>query len=228
MGWNMLSYGKKVTASSELPKYEAGNANDEYIESWWAAASGNPGEWWQVDLGKMMEVKALQVNLADHNFKLLGPDSYCYRYKVECSSDGTNWQLLVDRTANQEDMPHELITLDTSVQTRFLRITNTKNVPGNFSLYDFRVFGNAKGVLPQKVSGLKAQRDRDDKRIYRLTWDADQNATGYIVRWGIDKEHLNYSKMVYTNEFEGRFFRIDMKYQFVVDAFNESGVTSGN
>lgn len=227
MKWNMLSYGKKVVASSELPRYEAGNANDEYIESWWAAASGKPGEWWQVDLGKPMVVNAIQVNLADHNFELLGPDSYCYRYKVECSLDGTNWQRLVDRTANQEDMPHELVTLDVSVQTRFIRITNTKNVPGNFSLYDFRVFGNAKGELPQKVSELKVQRD-DDKRIYRLTWNADKNATGYIVRWGVDKKHLNYSKMVFTNEFEGRFFRIDMKYQFSVDAFNESGVTPGN
>lgn len=69
------------------------------------------------------------------------------------------------------------------------------------------------------------QRDSKDKRIYRLTWNADKNATGYIVRWGIDKEHMNYSKMVYTNSFEGRLFRTDMEYQFSIDAFNESGVT---
>ena len=95
----MLSYGKKVTASSELPKYEAGNANDEYIESWWAAASGNPGEWWQVDLGKMMEVKALQVNLADHNFKLLGPDSYfiVIRWNVHRTEQIGNYLLTVLR-----------------------------------------------------------------------------------------------------------------------------------
>ena len=225
LGWNVLSHGKKVTASSELPQYEASCANDEQVESWWAASSGKPGEWWEVDLGKTMEVRAIQVNLADHNFMLLGPDTYCYRYKIEYSSDGAEWQMLVDYTANQEDRPHDLIVLDKPVQTRFIRITNTKAVPGNFSLYDFRVFGNASSALPQKASGLKVQRDSKDKRIYRLTWNADKNATGYIVRWGIDKEHMNYSKMVYTNSFEGRLFRTDMEYQFSIDAFNESGVT---
>lgn len=44
MGWNILSFNKKISASSELPRHEAVKANDEHIESWWAANSGKPGE----------------------------------------------------------------------------------------------------------------------------------------------------------------------------------------
>lgn len=225
MGWHMLSKGKNVSASSELPQHKASNASDEQIESWWSAASGKIGEWYQVDLGKTMEVKAIQVNFADHDLKM-SSIPYCYQYQIESSKNGANWQLLIDRTTNTKDMPHELITLNKSINTRFIRIRNTKEVPGKFSLHDFRIFGNGKGKLPHKVSGLQIQRDKDDKRIYHLTWNSDIKATGYIVRWGIDKNQLNYSEMVYTNTFEGRFFRSDMEYYFSVDTFNESGIVS--
>lgn len=40
MGWNLLSYRKPVQASSSLAGYEPGNANDEQIETWWAAQTG--------------------------------------------------------------------------------------------------------------------------------------------------------------------------------------------
>lgn len=79
-----------------------------------------------------MTVNAIQVNLADHNFKLLGPDYYCYQYIIECSSDGTNWQTLIDRTSNNKDMPHELIVLNKPTKTRFIRIKTRKRFPDVF------------------------------------------------------------------------------------------------
>ncbi len=222
MHWNMLSYGKKVSASSELPGYEAAKANDEHVESWWAAASGKSGEWWQLDLGKPMEVNAIQINLADHNFTLKAPETYCYQYVVEHSADGMNWKTLINRTANTKDMPHELVVLDKPVNTRYIRIKNIKDIPGNFSFYDFRVFGNGKGKQPQRVANVTVERDGADKRIFRLNWKKSDNAIGYIVRWGVDKDHINNAMMVCTNAFEGRFFNRDSEYYFSVDAFNES------
>lgn len=50
MGWNLLSYKKKVAASSSLEGYEPELANDEQVETWWAAQTGNKGEWLQIDL----------------------------------------------------------------------------------------------------------------------------------------------------------------------------------
>ncbi len=64
MGWNLLSYKKKVAASSSLEGYEPELANDEQVETWWAAQTGNKGEWLQIDLGEPMDVKAIQVNFA--------------------------------------------------------------------------------------------------------------------------------------------------------------------
>ncbi len=227
MQWNMLSIGKKVEASSSLTGHEASKANDEMVETWWAAKTGNANEWWKVDLGKLMEVKGIQVNFADHDFKLLGPDTYIYQYKIEASDDGNKWTTIVDRTDNSKDMPHELIVLDKPVNTRHIRITNTKPMDGKFSLYGLRVFGDGKGKLPSNVSGFQVNRDTDDTRIIRFKWNESDATTGYIIRWGVNKEQLKNATMVSGNEYEGRFFNRDSNYYFTIDAFNENGLVRG-
>jgi len=227
MSWNMLSYAKNVTASSFLPGYEAEMANDEKVETWWAGASGKKGEWWQVDLGKSMKVYAIQINFADHNFTTKAPDSVYYQYYIECSDNGNDWKTIIDRTSNKKDMPHELVVLDSPLETKFIRIKNSKDMEGSFSLYDFRVFGDGLGDLPGKVSDIKSERDNNDKRIIRVNWKKEDEATGYIIRWGVKKDQLRNAKMVYENSFEGRFFNRDSDYYFSVDSFNENGVTKG-
>lgn len=226
MGWSLLSYAKKTIASSSLAGYDSNKANDEQVETWWAAKTGKPGEWWRIDLGKQMEVNAIQINFADQDFTLMASDRYVYQYKIEASGDGTNWKTIIDRTSNEKDMPHELIVLDSPIQTRHIRITNTKDVPGKFSLYDVRAFGHGKGVLPSNVTGFEANRDKDDKRIFRFKWNKAGGASGYILRWGVNKEQLKNATMVYGTEFEGRFFNRDTDYYFSIDAFNENGVTT--
>lgn len=239
-GWNELSKGKPVYASSWVCNHDPELANDERVETWWAAQTGKPvtfgkkgnnitneGEWWMTDLQKSMTINAIQVNFADHGFKLLGPDSYCYRYVIQASADNSEWKTIVDRSDFQEDRPHDFIVLDKPIKARYVRICNIKETPGAFSLYDFRIFGHGGGKAPAEVNAksIKVARDKSDKRIYRLTWDAVPDATGYVVRMGTDKDHLNYSAMLYTNEYEGRCFRTDRDYMFVVDAFNENGYT---
>ncbi|MDR2622036.1 MAG: hypothetical protein LBC48_05585 [Dysgonamonadaceae bacterium] len=64
-----------------------------------------------------------------------------------------------------------------------------------------------------------------DKRRFLLTWNKQNNVTGYIVRWGVDPHHLNNATMVYTNRLEAGFFNRDSEYWFAVDAFNEAGIT---
>ena len=85
-GWMLLSYKKPVTVSSseecmevethrvdnggkkvyEKFCYGAENLTDENIQSYWSAKTADPGEWLQMDLGRPMEIKALQINYADH------------------------------------------------------------------------------------------------------------------------------------------------------------------
>ncbi|MDR0873552.1 MAG: family 43 glycosylhydrolase [Prevotellaceae bacterium] len=227
LNWNLLSYKKPVSASSFYVGYASTNANNEEIENWWSAQTGNVGEWWQVDLGEPVQVNAIQVNFADQDFTNKDFDSYTYyQYEIESSDDGEIWTRIVDRIQNTLDAPHELIVLDAPVLTRYLRITNTKELQGKFSLFGFRVFGQGNGEVPETVSGLQVKRKIDNRR-FLLSWDNQENATGYIVHWGINENQLNNATMVFTNQLEAGFFNRDSEYYFSVDAFNENGITAG-
>lgn len=225
MGWNLLSYNKKVSASSSLPGYEPEKAADEQVETWWAASTGKKGEWLQIDLGQPMQVNALQVNFADHNFEIFAPHApVVYQYQVEASSDGKKWFCLFDRQGNQKDAPHELLTLKAPAKVRYLKITNMKDINGSFSLFDLRVFGKGNGKRPAEVGGLRVSRDAKDKRIFRFTWNKQDNADGYMLRWGVQKDNLTHSTIVYDNNYEARYFNRDSEYFFSVVSFNENGV----
>lgn len=227
LNWSLLSYKKQTKTSSSLGVYGPDNACDEAVETWWSAQTGNVGEWWQVDLGDKMSVHAIQVNFADMGFTNKSSDSYIfYQYIIESSENGQNWTALVDKTQNLTDSPHELIVLDTVKHTRYLRITNTRNMSGKFSLSDFRVFGRDQGKqIPDQVSGLQIIR-KTDKRRFFICWDKQDKATGYVVHWGISPENLNNAIMVFDNQLEAGFFNRDVEYYFSVKAFNENGITS--
>ena len=225
--WNLLSYKKTATASSYYRDYLPSMANDENVETWWSAETGNSGEWWQVDISKTMQVNAIQVNFSDQDFTIRAPHAlFAYQYIIETSVDGENWTILIDKTDNIRDAVHELIVLDTPVETRYLRINNTKALPGKFSLYDFRVFGTGKSYIPNEVTGIQAYRKIDQRRFH-ICWDEQENVTGFIVRWGIRQDKLNHSTVVYTNQLEAGYFNADVPYYFAVDVFNENGITRG-
>jgi hypothetical protein len=216
-GWKLLSYGKKVQASSTLTGHEAEKAVNEQVEDWWAATSGGANEWLMLDLDKTLTVNAIQVNFADEGFTNKAENSFvCYRYRIEASRDGEQWTVFADRTQNTKDMPHELIVAPKPVKARFLRIVNTETVTGKFSISGFRVFGDK--YKEQKVKGLKIERETDRCR-YALHWDALPNATGYIVRWGISPDKLHSAAMAYVNNFEAGFFNSESEYFFSVVGF---------
>jgi len=224
-GWNLLSYKQPVAASSSLSGYPPANAVDEKVETLWSAETGNSGEWFQVDLKEKTEVRAIQVNFADQDFNIHAPHNpIFYRYIIEASGDGIQWEKIIDKSKNTKDAVHELIVLDKPVQTRYLRITNSDELPGKFSLYDFRVFGKGKGELPKPITNLKITRNPQDPRRYQLTWTPQKEATGYIVNVFLANGTHVVSVMTFDNEYEGGFFNRDSDYKFTVNAFNASGI----
>src|SRR6478752_647327 len=72
-GWMLLSYNAFATASSSVVDHEPALATDESVRTWWVAGSNEPGEWLQLDLGSEMSIRALQVNLADHELERHAP-----------------------------------------------------------------------------------------------------------------------------------------------------------
>ena len=66
-GWMILNYNKPVMVSSTFGGYGANYAVDENIKTYWSAATGEAGEWFQTDLGEASDVYAIQVNYGDQD-----------------------------------------------------------------------------------------------------------------------------------------------------------------
>ena len=227
-GWAMLSFDKPTLASSYILGYLPSYAADEQVETWWSAETGNPGEWLELDLKAVQTVNAIQVNFADQDFTIRAPRPYevYYQYKIEASADREHWVNIVDRSANTADMPHELVVLDTPTEARYIKITNTKELPGKFSISGLRVFGKATGALTYEAKDVQVERGEDGRKI-SLSWQRDKYANGYIIRVGVKKDQLNKSIMVHDNIYTGRSFNRDSDYYFRIDTFNENGITEG-
>jgi xylan 1,4-beta-xylosidase len=229
MGWMLLSYNKKATASSSLDKYPVKNAFDEDIRTWWSANTGNAGEWLSVALDDKATVNAIQINFADNDSKLK-PDSknlqYCYR--ILASVDGKKWSVIVDKSNNTKDACHDYFELDKPLKTKYIKIENVKVPDGKFSVYDLRIFGKKQGKTPNEVSGFAVERDPSDTRRANVKWTKVNAATGYVVNYGTDINKLYTSVMVYDNDsLKLTGLNKNVTYYFSIDVFNESGITKG-
>jgi hypothetical protein len=228
-GWMLLSYNKKITASSSLENYQASYASDENIRSWWSAATGNPGEWLCMELSNDATINAIQVNFADNDAKLK-PDSknlqYCY--KILASDDQKSWKVIVDKSNNTLDACHDYIELDKPLRAKYIKVENVKVPDGKFSIYDLRIFGRTKGKTPSEVKEFKIERDAADTRRATITWPKNNSATGYVVNYGTEANKLYTSVMIYDAD-SVRLTGLNkaIKYYFSIDAFNESGITKG-
>ena len=227
-GWMLLSYNKKVEVSSSLDGYPAENALDEDIRTYWSAETGNRGEFISVDLGDISVVHAVQTNFAEHNFNLFGcqNDAY-YQYILEYSNDGKAWKMLVDKSKNTTDAPHDYVQLKKPVKARFIRLTNLKAPDGNFAVSGLRVFGRCDKKPAREVSLFDVKRN-DDRRAVVISWNKDPEAVGYNIRFGTQPDKLYQNYMVYEkNEVTIRSLNADKPYYFTIDAFNESGLSEG-
>lgn len=225
-GWMLLSYRKDVKVSSTDSIFEAKNLTDENIRTYWAAKTGNPSEWVQIDLGASKTVRALQLNFYDcntvqHN---RANDTY-YQYRIFASSDALHWTLVVDKSNNDKDAPHDYVELAAPLSTRYLKVENL-HIPGggNFCLSEFRVFGNAEGTLPAAVRGFKVLRDKNDPRRAMISWARQADAYGYNVYYGTAPDKL-YNCITVNGEgsYDMRGLDRDTTYYFSIEALGETG-----
>src|SRR5690606_24222469 len=126
-GWMLLNYKKPVRVSSTLGNYTANNIVDESIKTYWSAVSSNKGEWVETDLGAVSTVNAIQINYADQDVaddRLGKAENQYHQYKLYYSIDGKNWKLLVDKSRNLTDVPHEYVEPEKPVQARYINLVN--------------------------------------------------------------------------------------------------------
>jgi xylan 1,4-beta-xylosidase len=230
--WMLLSYEKPVTASSALEGHPPEKAVDENVRDWWSAKSGDASEWLQVDLGATEIVHTVQIDFADEGSTTLGFGQGPYLYRIEGSTDGTKWSILVDRSSAGRDAPQDYEELTPPAHVRYVRIRNFASPNGaRFSLSGLRVFGEGTGTKPEKVAGVAVARsaqEPDDARVAEVSWRPAAGAEFYIVRYGIAPDKLFASEQVYhATEMEMRSLISGVRYFLAVDAVNASGITPG-
>lgn len=225
-GWMLLNYNKPVTVSSTYGDYGPNNAVDENIKTYWCAATGNEGEWLQSDLGTLCTVKAIQINYGDQDAEFLGKSlNVFHQYRILESSDGKRWNILVDKSKNKTDVPHDYIELTTPVRTRYLKLENVHMPTGKFAVSGFRVFGTGSGQKPSAVKGFLVLRTEKDLRSAWIKWNQVDNAYAYNIYMGTDPDKLYNCIMVYNaNEYWLKTMDKGRPYYFAIEAINENGI----
>ncbi len=247
-GWMLLSKDKPVKSNSVLtgvqrnvadeqekgymPEQEAadygiGKINDENIRTLWVAESNSDTLWFEMDLKRVMTLRAFQLNYQDFNATIFGkPDTLRQQFVIETSVDGTAWQTTVDFSKNDEDRPHAYIELEQPVKGRYIRFTN-KQFPNRYlSIGEFRVFGNGNGEKPAMPTSFRVERQADPRNA-DISWDPVENAMGYVLYWGIEPDKLNNSVMIYNQTtYELRALNKGVEYHFAIEAFNENGISA--
>ncbi len=225
-GWMLLNYNKPVQVSSTLGGFAANQAVDENIKTYWSAATGNKGEWIQTDLGSISTINAIQINYADQDAELMGKVQGIYhQYNIYMSDDSKQWKLLIDKSQNKTDIPHEYVELAIPATARYLKMENIHMPTGKFAVSGLRVFGKGQGSLPDTVKNFIALRGDSERRNAWLKWQVNNNATGYTIYTGTSPDKLYTSIMVYgVNEYYFSAMEKDQPYYFQVEAFNEKGI----
>lgn len=227
--WFLLNYKKPLTVSSTLGSYAANNANDEDLKTYWSAASGDKGEWIQSDLGTLSTVNAIQINYGDQDVDTnrLGKfNGQYHQYKIYSSIDGKIWKVLVDKSNNKTDVPHEYIELEKPAEARFIKLENIHMPTGKFAISGFRIFGNGHGAKPDAVKTFFVLRTEKDKRSGWIRWNPVSNAYAYNIYYGTAPGKLYNCIMVYDkNEYWFKAMDSQKKYYFTIEAVNENGVS---
>lgn len=235
--WFLMSYGKRLTASSSVKGKGPELAADENARTWWQAASAED-QWLLMDLGKLSDVRAVQINFADDH-----PDVPCpqelntgsqtlyieerpvrTRWILEGSKDGERYEVIADRSASETDLSHDFVVYEEGLRLRYLRLRILEVPYGQCPCVSgLRVFGIGDGEKPEAPEYFAERTGDLDMRV-RIV---DTGAVGYNILWGHAPEKLYHSYMIFGSEQRIGALVQGQEYYVRVDAFNENGITEG-
>ncbi|MDX5566110.1 alpha-L-fucosidase [Streptomyces sp. ID05-04B] len=173
-----IAAGRTATASSEESSKgnTAAKAVDGSTATRWCASNGNTGHWLKVDLGAAKSVTGARIA-----WEL---DATNYRYRIEGSTDNTNWTMLADRTGTTSTSQVQVAVF--SASARYVRVTVTGLPSGTWAsirsleVYDrpfaadlgtFRVVNRKSG----KVLDVNAASSADGAAVIQWPWTGGTN-----------------------------------------------------
>ena len=140
--------------------------------------------------------------------------------------DGKNWKLLVDKSRNKTDVPHDYVELQQPTEARYIKLENIHMPTGKFAISGLRVFGKGKAAKPEAVNPLIVLRTEKDKRSAYIKWRPVQGAYAYNLYYGTSPDKLYTSIMVYdNNEYWLASLDKEKTYYFTMEAINENGIS---
>ena len=251
--WYLLSYAKHTACSSCAEGKGPDQAVDEDAKTWWRADSSESGQWLEIDLGKKMDVRAIQINFADDELPIDSPGKIqgtatqpryieerdlCTRWKLEGSLNGNDYFVIEDKSSVTTDLPHDLIVREKGIVVRFVRLTIVE-IPYDVTpcISGLRVFGIGVGEKP-RVPGFEVRRS-EDRLDLLVTIEGTEDAVGYNILWGHEEDKLYHSYQIYRAFDDVREHRPatmekrigalvkSQDYYVRVDAYNENGITKG-
>lgn len=237
--WMLLSYNKPVTASSTAEGSSPEQAVDENARTWWSAASAASGEWLTIDLEKVSDIRAIQVNFADADLDAGYDESiYCDQgggkryieltpmishYTLKISSDGQSWTEL--ETVAREGS-NAYFTYPDGVMARYVCFVGGELPYGQtLRISGLRIFGLGHGEPPAQA---QAEAERTGPMNGLIRWQPISGTQGCNIRYGTAPDKLYQSWMVYgTEHLDFSTLVTGRDYYVRVDSFNENGITEG-
>ena len=248
----LLSYGKKVTASSGT---DAQAITDENIKTFWQADSAEASETVCLDLGREMDVRAVQVNFADHwqrepeadmtftfngqDFRAMAGSAQTTGYLLEAAGEDGAFRAIRDTREDQTDLPHDFFVYEEGVPCRYIRISGMHMPYGQYPcLSGLRVFGFGDGAAPQtaqQVQGILTDPEGKELPRARAAEATDLevsflcgDCTGANILWGCAPDKLYHSCLIYGRTRQTIRALVQGEPVWLrVDTFNENGITEG-
>ena len=240
--WMLLSYGKKATASSATEGKSPEYVCDENVQTWWQANTKHRDEWVMIDLGKEMDVRAVQINFADDDIAIPVPGEIrgttqaryieetelITQYLLEGSVDGENFFVMEDKTNVTTDLSHDFLYWEDGIGVRYIRLSHMR-VPyeQNPCISGLRVFGNSQGPTPAQASYQIHRTSGIDMEIEVDEMKQEGASIGYNILWGYEENKLYHSYLTYDRKKRIGALIEGQSYYVRVDTFNECGITEG-
>ena len=240
-GWKLLSFKKRTEVSSTFEDYTPAKALDEDFLTCWSAETGNPGEYFTVDLGARATINAIQLNwdhigavsAAPARGAMPGPGAapapattqpeVLYQcYEVFVSNDNANWTKIISKPENKRELKHDYNELATPVVARYVKVVNVSTYDNaKFSIKDLRIFGTTEKSKVTQVTDFKVVRNPADRREANVLWTPVEGADGYVIRYGIEPNKLYNGYIVYDkNTLYMHSLNTGPEYYFQIEAFD--------